>query len=122
MLTLTVILHVSSGSLAATRKGHYRIRHFGTTFTSWCKIFFACGGQHMNFLSWLDPGSDSRRAESQLASELGDLPLLGPRRAARVARARAVATVAAATVAVWMAMATTVAVARVAVARVARDA
>ena len=86
MLTLTAILHVCSGSLAATRKGHSRVRHFGTTFTSWCKIFFACGGQHMNFLSRFGPGSGPGRAESQLASELGELPLLGPRRAARVAR------------------------------------
>ena len=81
MLTLTVILHVCSGSLAATRKGHYRVRHFGTTFRSWCKIFFACGGHQMNFLSRLGPGSSPGRVESQLASELGELPLLGPRRA-----------------------------------------
>ena len=36
----------------------------------------------MNFLTRLGPGSSPRRAESQLASELGELPLLGPRRAA----------------------------------------
>ena len=40
----------------------------------------------MNFLSRFGPGSGLGRAESQLASELGELPLLGPRRAARVAR------------------------------------
>ena len=36
----------------------------------------------MNFLSRLGPGSSPGRAESQLASELGELPLLGPQRAA----------------------------------------
>ena len=36
----------------------------------------------MNFLTRLGPGSSPRRAESQLASELGELPLLDPRRAA----------------------------------------
>ena len=78
---LTVILHVCSGSLAATRKGHSRARHFGTAFRSWCKIYVACGGHQMNFLSRLGPGSSPGRAESQLASELGELPLLGRRRA-----------------------------------------
>ena len=34
----------------------------------------------MNFLSRLGPGSSPGRAESQLASELGELPLLGRRR------------------------------------------
>ena len=80
MPTSTAILRVCSGSLAATRKGHSRARHFGTTFRSWCKIFFACGGHQMNFLSRLGPGSSPGRAESQLASELGELPLLGRRR------------------------------------------
>ena len=36
----------------------------------------------VNFLSRLGPGSSPGRAESQLASELGELPLLGPQRAA----------------------------------------
>jgi hypothetical protein len=46
-MTSTAILRVCSGSLAATRKGRSRARHFGTTFRSWCTIFFACGG-HQN--------------------------------------------------------------------------
>ena len=81
-MTSTAILRVCSGSLAATRKGRSRACHFGTTFKSWCKIFFACGGHQMIFLSRLGPGSSPGRAESQLASELGELPLLGPQRAA----------------------------------------
>ena len=32
-MTSTAILRVCSGSLAATRKGRSRARHFGTTFT-----------------------------------------------------------------------------------------
>ena len=36
----------------------------------------------VNFLSRLGPGSSPGRAESQLASELGELPLLDPQRAA----------------------------------------
>jgi hypothetical protein len=71
MPTLTAILRVCSGILVATRKGHYRARQFGTTFRSWCKIFFACGG-HQNFTSQLVLGWSSGRAESLLASELGD--------------------------------------------------
>ena len=43
-MTSTAILRVCSGSLAAARKGRSRACHFGTTFKSWCKIFFACGG------------------------------------------------------------------------------
>ena len=81
-MTSTAILRVCSGSLAATRKGRSRACHFGTTFKSWCKIFFACGGHQMIFLSRLGPGSSPGRAESQLASELGELPLLGSQRVA----------------------------------------
>jgi hypothetical protein len=81
-MTSTAILRVCSGSLAATRKGRSRACHFGTTFKSWCKIFFACGGHQVNFLSRLGPGSSPGRAESQLASELGELPLLGSQRVA----------------------------------------
>ena len=66
-MTSTAILRVCSGSLAATRKGRSRACHFGTTFKSWCKIFFACGGHQMNFLSRLGPGSSPGRAESQLS-------------------------------------------------------
>jgi hypothetical protein len=42
-----VILRLGTGSLAAARKGHYRARHFGTTFTFLVQIFFACGAQHI---------------------------------------------------------------------------
>ena len=39
-------------SLDATRKGHYRACHFGTTCTFCCKIFLACGwhlaGHHLH--------------------------------------------------------------------------
>ena len=66
-MTSTAILRVCSGSLAATRKGRSRACHFGTTFKSWCKIFFACGGHQMIFLSRLGPGSSPGRAESQLS-------------------------------------------------------
>ena len=41
----------------------------------------------VNFLSRLGPGSSPGRAESQLASELGELPLLGRRRACGAAAA-----------------------------------
>ena len=66
-MTSTAILRVCSGSLAATRKGRSRACHFGTTFKSWCRIFFACGGHQMIFLSRLGPGSSPGRAESQLS-------------------------------------------------------
>ena len=36
----------------------------------------------MNFLTRLGPGSSLGRAEFQVESDLGELPLLGPRRAA----------------------------------------
>ena len=83
MPTLTVILHVCSGSLAATRKGHSRACHFGTTFRFLVQKFLRLR-RAQNFLSVsrLGPGSSPGRAESQLASELGELPLLGPQRAA----------------------------------------
>ena len=66
-MTSTAILRVCSVSLAATRKGRSRACHFGTTFKSWCTIFFACGGHQMIFLSRLGPGSSPGRAESQLS-------------------------------------------------------
>ena len=52
----------------------------------------------MNFLTRLGPGSSPRRAESQLASELGELPLLGPRRAGAMQRLPWLTAAAAATV------------------------
>jgi hypothetical protein len=47
LLTSAVILHLGTGSLAATRKGHSRARHFGAIFTFLVQIFFACGTQHI---------------------------------------------------------------------------
>ena len=79
LLTWTVHLRVCSQSSVATHKGHFRLRHFGTTFTSWYNFPAPAAGRGMPsfFASRLDSGSSPGRAESQLASELGELPLLG---------------------------------------------
>ena len=78
LLTWTVHLRVCSQSSVATHKSHFRVRHFGTTFTSWYNFPAPAAGSG-NMIR-RDSGSYPGRAESQLTSELGELPLLGPQR------------------------------------------